>query len=621
MTRRFFLVLLAVVISSLSLEAGSAPFRAKRGMVVSQSDIASQIGFQVIRDGGNAVDAAVATAFALAVTHPTAGNIGGGGFLVFRPATGEATTFDFREAAPAGSNPEMWLVNGKYDSQLHHNSHRAVGVPGTVAGFHLAWKTLGSKPWKDLVTPAVEARARRLRTQRCAGALARADARRTSRSTRRRSRSSRRTACPIRPARSSSSPTWRARWSASPNQGPAGFYEGETAMLLEKEMKANGGLITREDLKNYQAKQRAPIKGTYRGYDIIGMAPPSSGGISVQLMLNILEAYDLKANGYGSAQNLHLIAESMRRAFAERAQHLGDPDFVKTMPIDRLISKEYAARAAQDDQPDAGVEVVADDLHLGDRVGRDHALLDRRRAAQRRRRDLHARSRLRLEDRRARRRLPAEQRDGRLQRRPGADQRDRPDRHRAQPRASRASACCRACRRRSSPRTASSFMVTGSPGGRTIINTVLLTILNVIDFGMNAQEAVDAGRIHHQWLPDRISYEEFGFSADTIAALKNMGHTAAAGRQSGRGAGHRLQREGRHARRRPRSARRRRRRGGQVVRYRVYEVRGFRGRSRGPRDRGLRRPATRVSAIGYVRFVGVHVFEAEPPLHAQVAAA
>ncbi len=125
-------------------------------MVVSQSAIASEIGFQVIRDGGNAVDAAVATAFALAVTHPTAGNIGGGGFLVFRPATGDPTTFDFREAAPAGSNPEMWLVNGKYDSQLHHNSHRAVGVPGTVAGLHLAWKTLGSKPWKDLVAPAVK---------------------------------------------------------------------------------------------------------------------------------------------------------------------------------------------------------------------------------------------------------------------------------------------------------------------------------------------------------------------------------------------------------------------------------------------------------------------------------
>src|SRR5262245_7986158 len=147
MSRRAFILLIAFLVSSLTLQAGSAPIRARRGLVITQSDIASQIGFQVMRDGGNAVDAAVATAFAMAVTHPTAGNIGGGGFLVFRSAKGDAMTFDFREAAPAGSHPEMWLVNGQYDTNLHHNSHRAVGVPGTVAGLHLAWKTLGSKPW------------------------------------------------------------------------------------------------------------------------------------------------------------------------------------------------------------------------------------------------------------------------------------------------------------------------------------------------------------------------------------------------------------------------------------------------------------------------------------------
>src|SRR5262245_25120878 len=156
MSRRAFILLIAFLVSSLTLQAGSVPVRAKRGLVITQNDIASQIGFQVIRDGGNAVDAAVATALAMAVTHPTAGNIGGGGFMVFRPASGEATTFDFREAAPAGSNPDMWLVDGKYDAQLHHNSHRAVGVPGTVAGLHLAWKTFGTRPWKDLVAPAVK---------------------------------------------------------------------------------------------------------------------------------------------------------------------------------------------------------------------------------------------------------------------------------------------------------------------------------------------------------------------------------------------------------------------------------------------------------------------------------
>jgi gamma-glutamyltranspeptidase/glutathione hydrolase len=156
MTRRAFLpVIAALLLSSLTLQAGSAPHRAKTGMVVSQSDIASQVGWQVIRSGGNAIDAAVATAFALAVTHPTAGNIGGGGFLVYRENTGAATSYDFREKAPAGASPEMWLKDGKYDFDLHHNSHRSVGVPGTVAGLHMAWKEKGSKPWKDLVMPAV----------------------------------------------------------------------------------------------------------------------------------------------------------------------------------------------------------------------------------------------------------------------------------------------------------------------------------------------------------------------------------------------------------------------------------------------------------------------------------
>lgn len=523
MIRRTVLILLAVLISSLSLEAGSAPFRAKRGMVVSQSNIASQVGFQVIRDGGNAVDAAVATAFALAVTHPTAGNIGGGGFLVFRPASGEPTTFDFREAAPAGSNPEMWLVNGKYDSELHHNSHRAVGVPGTVAGIHLAWKTLGSKPWKELVMPAVKLAREGFEVS---DALARSlermldDFKKYPASLAQFSKNG----TPYAAGDTLKQPDLARTLERIANQGPAGFYEGETAMLLEKEMKANGGLITRDDLKNYQAKQRAPIKGTYRGHEIIGMAPPSSGGISVQLMLNMLESSDLKANGYGSAQNLHLIAESMRRAFAERAQHLGDPDFVKTMPIERLISKHYATElrktispnkasksspttftwATESDETthfsivDAQRNAVAVTYTLeysyGSRIVAPGTgfLLNNEMG------DFNAGPGLTTED-------------GLIGTEPNL----------ARPGKRMLSSM--------SPTIVAKdgklVMVTGSPGGRTIINTVLLTILNVVDFGMNAQEAVDAGRMHHQWLPDRITYEEFGFSADTIAALKNMGHT------------------------------------------------------------------------------------------------
>jgi gamma-glutamyltranspeptidase/glutathione hydrolase len=316
------------------------------------------------------------------------------------------------------------------------------------------------------------------------------------------------------------------------NQGPAGFYEGETAMLLEKEMKANGGLITREDLKNYQAKQRAPIKGTYRGHEVIGMAPPSSGGISVQLMLNILEASDLKANGYGSAQNLHLIAESMRRAFAERAQHLGDPDFVKTMPIDRLTSKEYAAELRKTISPTRASKSSPTTFTWATESDETthFSIVDGQRNAVAVTYTLEASYGSKIVAPGTGFLLNNEMGD--FNAGPGLTNETGligTDPNLARPGKRMLSSM--------SPTIVSKdgklVMVTGSPGGRTIINTVLLTVLNVIDFGMNAQEAVDAGRIHHQWLPDRITFEEFGFSADTIAALKNMGHTIQQGGNQG----------------------------------------------------------------------------------------
>ena len=531
MTRRLFVVLLALTLASLTLQAGSAPVRAKRGLVITQSDIASQIGFQVIRDGGNAIDAAVATALAMAVTHPTAGNIGGGGFLVFRPSTGDATTFDFREAAPAGSNPEMWLVNGKYDSQLHHNSHRAVGVPGTVAGLHLAWKTFGSKPWKDLVAPAVklardgfelsDALARSLERalpqfKKYAASLAQFSKNGT----------------PYQAGEIFKQPDLARTLQRIADQGPAGFYEGETAALLEKEMKANGGLITRDDLKNYKAKQRAPIKGTYRGYEVIGMAPPSSGGIAMQMMLNILEGYDLKASGAGSAQTIHYMAESMRRAFADRAQFLGDPDFVNNMPIDRLISKDYAAQLRKTINPSqASKSSPTNFTWTAESDETTHiSIVDAQRNAVAMTYTLEAGYGSKIV-------VPGggfllNNEMGDFNAGPGLTNETgligtEPNlAHPGKRMLSSMSPTILA-------KDGKLFMVTGTPGGRTIINTVLGTILNVIDFGMNAQEAVDAGRIHHQWLPDRISYEDTGFSPDTIALLKKMGHTLQQGGNQG----------------------------------------------------------------------------------------
>ena len=522
MTRRLFVLVAALLLSSFTLNAGSTPARAKRGMVVSQSDIASEIGWQVIKGGGNAIDAAVATAFAMAVTHPTAGNIGGGGFLVYRPATGDPIAFDFREAAPAGSHPEMWLKDGKYDSNLHHNSHRAVGVPGTVAGLHLAWKTHGSKPWKDLVAPAVtlardgfelsDALARSL--ERSLSAFKRYPASLAQFS---------KNGTPYATGEIFKQPDLARTLERIATNGPAGFYEGETALLLETEMKANGGLITREDLKNYQAKARTPIRGTYRGYDIIGMPPPSSGGISVQLMLNILEAHDLKANGFTSAQNLHLIAESMRRAFAERAQHLGDPDFVKTMPVERLTSKSYAAELRKTINPSRASKSSPTNFtwNTESQETTHFSVVDAQRNAVALTYTLEAGYGSKIVVPGAGFLLNNEMGD--FNAGPGLTNADGligtiPNL--AQPGKRMLSSM--------SPTIVAKdgklVMVTGSPGGRTIINTVLMTLINVLDFGMNAQEAVDAGRMHHQWLPDRLSMEEFGFSADTVALLKKMGH-------------------------------------------------------------------------------------------------
>jgi gamma-glutamyltranspeptidase/glutathione hydrolase len=519
-------VALAVVTLTLTLEAGNAPSRARKAMVVSQSDLASEVGWKVMREGGNAVDGAVATAFALAVTHPTAGNIGGGGFIVYRGADGIATTFDFREMAPAGSNPTMWMKDGKYDFNIHHNSHRSVGVPGTVAGLHLAWQKLGSKPWKDLVLPAVAlARDGFEVSDGLARSLARMlvepdDFKKYPASVAQFSKNG----TPYEAGEILKQPDLARSLQRIADRGPAGFYEGETAELVEKEMKANGGLITREDLKNYRARERAPIKGTYRGLEVIGMAPPSSGGIAVVHMLNLLEGFDLKANGYGSAQNLHLVAESMRRAFADRAQHLGDPDFNTSIPVAQLISKDYATQVRRTINPNkASLSSPSTFSWPTESQETTHlSVVDEKRNAVSMTYTLEYGYGSRIV-------VPGA---GFLLNNEMGDFNSAPemtdDRGNIGTRPNLAVPGKRMLSSMSPTILAKDgklFMVTGSPGGRTIINTVLTTILNVVDFGMNAQEAVDAGRLHHQWLPDRISYERYGFSADTIARLKAMGHT------------------------------------------------------------------------------------------------
>jgi gamma-glutamyltranspeptidase/glutathione hydrolase len=512
--------------------AANGPHYASQGMVVSQNALASEAGVQALRDGGNAIDAAVATAFALAVTHPTAGNIGGGGFLIHRTADGQALTYDFREKAPAAAHPEMWLdADGNYDDEKHHSSHLAVGVPGTVAGLFAAWEDAGTLPWARLLAPAIAlAREGFTVTHGLAKSLNTTGMRRFEPYPASVAQFTNEGA-PFVAGDTLVQSELAATLERIAKAGPKGFYEGKTADLLVAEMAANGGIITHDDLKAYEAVRRAPILGTYRGYEIISMPPPSSGGVTMVQMLNVLEGYDLKASGFGSPRTLHLMTETMRRGYANRARYLGDPDFNPEMPLPRLLSKAYADTLRNSiDEGQASVSDPAsfewgfespETTHFsvvdGDRnavavtytleysygsgivVPGAGFLLNNEMG------DFNGKPGLTDES-------------GLIGTAPNV----------AEPGKRMLSSM--------SPtivaKDGALFMVTGSPGGRTIINTTLQTILNVVDHGMNAQAAVDAGRIHHQWLPDRISYEAQLFSPDTLRLLEAMGHeTRAQGRQ------------------------------------------------------------------------------------------
>jgi gamma-glutamyltranspeptidase/glutathione hydrolase len=508
---------------TITTSATSVPIRAQKGMVASQNEMASRIGADVIAAGGTAVDATVATAFALAVTHPTAGNIGGGGFIVYRPVSGAAVTYDFRERAPARASPTMWLKDGQYSAELHHNSHLAVGVPGTVAGLHLAWKEQGRLPWKRLVDPAIalardgftvsEGLARSLKSaQRQMQKYPASVAAFTKNGT------------PYEAGETLRQPDLARTLERIAAQGPAGFYEGETAALVEQEMLAHGGLITRADLKSYSAVRRAPITGSYRGYDVISMPPPSSGGVGIIEMLNVLEGYDLKAGGFGSAATIHLMAESMKRAYADRAKFLGDPDFNKEMPIDRLTSKPYSGelrRTISLTRASTSSPATFEWPHESDETTQI-SVVDANRNAVSMTYTLEQGYGVKIV-------VPGA---GFLLNNEMGDFNDAPEMTTDKGSIGTKPNLAEGGKRMLSSMTPTIlakdgrlFMVTGSPGGRTIINTVLETIVDAVDFGMNAQESVDAARFHHQWLPDVINYERFGFSPDTIKELERRGHT------------------------------------------------------------------------------------------------
>lgn len=513
-----------------TVRESALPVRAQHGMVVSAQEIASRVGRDVLAAGGNAVDAAIATGFALAVVYPTAGNIGGGGFMVIRFPDGRATALDFREKAPLAAHAGMFLDSaGEYSSRIHHYSHLAVGVPGTVAGFALAHEKYGKLEWAPLVRPAVKLAAEGFEltptlARSIAGALGGMGQ------------------YPASVAQFSKNGTpYQAgeRWVQADlartleriaAEGSAGFYRGETARLIAAEMKRGGGLITEEDLARYQAREREPVRGTFRGYDVISMPPPSSGGVALIQMLNILEGYDLDGMGHMSTAYVHHVTEAMRRAFLDRARFLADPDFAN-VPVQRLTSKAYAAELRRTIDPAKASLSAAADLAVppeGEHTTH-YSVVDGSGMAVSVTYTLEAGYGSRIVVPGAGFLLNNEMGD--FNAKPGLTTETGligTSPNVARPEQRMLSSMTPTILAKDGELVA----VIGSPGGRTIINTVLHTALNIMEHGMGIQQAVDAPRFHHQWLPDAIRAEADGLRPEVVGALQQLGHTVTlAGRQ------------------------------------------------------------------------------------------
>jgi gamma-glutamyltranspeptidase/glutathione hydrolase len=530
MTRTLMLlVLMTVSFPFLCAQSGRTPAPARNGMVVSSHYLASEAGREVLRKGGNAVDAAVATAFALAVTLPSAGNIGGGGFLVYHGADGKATTFNFREKAPLAATPQMFLdENGRIRDNSNHEGLLSVGVPGTVAGLWMAHQRLGSKPWSELLQAAVDLAEKGFpSTWDMQGYLQQVQKLDHPMYAATKMAFLKNGKALYEPGELWKQPDLAESLKRIQKEGRDGFYKGKTARLLAEYMKKHGGLITEEDLARYEAVEQAPVKGTYRGYEVVAMPPPSSGGVALIEMLNILEGYDLKAIGHNSALYLHLLTEAMRRAFADRAEHIGDPAFNSTMPLDRLMSREYARELRQ------GIDLFKASPSDSARFGNIYLKPESEETTHFSVVDAqgNAVSLTYTLEYSYGSSLVADG-TGFLLNNEMGDFNPVPGVTTRTGQIGTPPNLVAPEKRMLSSMTPAIFakdgkpvLVIGSPGGRTIINSVLQVALNVIDHGMNIAEAIDAGRIHHQWLPDVTFMEEYQFSPDTRRLYEMMGHS------------------------------------------------------------------------------------------------
>ena len=526
------LALVLILALYLPLVVAREPVRGRHGMVASTNEVASRVGVEIMKRGGNAVDAAIAVAFALAVTHPAAGNLGGGGFMMIRLKDGRTTAIDYREMAPNAAHRNVYLdkdgnlIEGEGGSLV---GYRAAGVPGTVRGMELALRKYGSGKltWAQLIEPARQLAGRGFTvTNELARSLY------SNREYLEKYAETKRIYLKggkfYQEGELFPQPELAATFARLQRFGPNEFYEGETARLIVADMKRNNGLMTMDDLRGYVAKERTPVRGSYRGYEIISMPPPSSGGAVLIQMLNILEGFDLQKLEANSSDRYHLMAEAMRRAFADRAEYMGDSDFVK-VPVPGLIDKAYAAtlratinteRASTSEEIRAGrpAGYESDETtHFtvvdaeGNTVSNTYTLNNSYGSAA-----VAKGTGLLLND---------EMDD--FAAKPGTPNMYgliQGERNAVAPKKRPLSAMTPTIVLR---KDGSLWFTVGSPGGPTIINTVLCVITNVIDYEMNIQQAIDFPRIHHQWLPDELVGEPFGLSGDTQKALTARGHKLA----------------------------------------------------------------------------------------------
>lgn len=505
---------------------------AKNGMVVSSSEIASSVGVDILKKGGNAIDASVATAFALAVTHPSAGNIGGGGFLVFMDSSGFATTIDFREKAPIKATPNMFLneelelLNGKNlygkESSVNHIGAKSIGVPGTVAGLYLAHEKYGKLSWKELLQPSIQLAENGFELTWSLYSSAtfynsNSDIQFMKDYFRHDNGEL------VKFGEIWKQPELANTLKAIRDKGKDGFYKEDIAKEIVSFMQQNGGIITKKDLEKYEAIERKPVKGTFKGYEIYSMPPPSSGGVALIEMMNLMELANLDSIQFNSTEYVHLLAEVMRRAFADRAEFLGDPDFNPDIPVDKLISKEFAekrfkyidlAQASPSDSSRFGQIYDGENtthFSVVDKEGNAVSLtytLEHSYGSGMGSSKLGFIFNNEMGDFNPKPNLTSE--DGLIGTNPNIIQ---PEKRMLSSMTPTIVA-----------KDGRPYFVIGSPGGRTIINTVFQTTLNLLEYDMPVDQAIETMKIHHQWLPNRILYEEYLLSPDTKRNLELMGH-------------------------------------------------------------------------------------------------